>query len=375
MSYRINNKILIIGPVPPPYHGVSVVTVMILESKIRKKYEILHLDTSDRRSLTNIGKLDFPNILLTCKQLLNLCCVLHKYKPHVVYLPLCQTIKGLMRDVIFISLSKMKQAKIVIHLHGSYFRTLFDTTNMFGKFLINKICRAVSKSIVLGEGLRSIFENLIPDDRIVVIPNGIDDQYNEVHSKTFSANKDNHKKILYLSSLAEVKGYLDVINAIPDVVKDNGSTEFIFAGDYWNDTDKEISQRFIERNNLARNVNYVGIVTGYAKKELFLSSDIFVLPSYNEGQPLVILEAMASGLPIIATDTGAISDMVIDGENGFIVEKQRPDQIAEKIRLLLTDSNLRKRMGRKNRERYLKYYTKDKFISKLAETFKETLKT
>jgi len=150
--------------------------------------------------------------------------------------------------------------------------------------------------------------------------------------------------------------------------------KFIFAGELrCNQNEKNYISRFVDNNNLVSNIDYTGVVSGNKKKKLFLSSDIFVLPSHIDGQPLAILEAMAAGLPIITTDTGAIKEMVVNAENGFIVGMQNPKQIAQKVIKLLKNNYLRKQMGEKSRERFLKYYTKDKFIDKLSHVFESVL--
>jgi len=100
-------------------------------------------------------------------------------------------------------------------------------------------------------------------------------------------------------------------------------------------------------------------------------SDIFVFPpSAPEGHPWVIVEAMAAGLPVISTDQGAISESVLDGENGFIVDPDSPEQIAEKIALLVKNEKLRKEMGRRSREVYENNLTEEKMVSGLSESIR-----
>ena len=416
-------RIILIGPLPPPYIGPSVATKMILESYLNRQFRLLHLDTSDHRSVVSIGVLDVRNIYLAILHLLRIWAMLIKYSPRIVYIPICQTTRGYLRDTIFILLSKMFGARIIIHLRGGYFRRLYEDSSTFVKFVIKNSCKFVSRAIVLGESLRYIFEGLVPTESIVVVPNGIDSNYiteedlrkaqkdksrkSEIYSTTKSLNKTatqevtqlpddsvtkraketlgtrhyalcSEFRILFLSNLIISKGYFDVIKAIPIVTQlpNNTITEsnvkFIFAGDaYENEqANKQVSE-YIRENNLSPYVKFTGPIKGQEKKELLLSADIFVLPTYYpyEGQPWVIVEAMAAGLPIIATDHGCIKEMVIDNENGFVVEKQNPKQIAEKINLLLRDNDLRHRMGEKSRKRFLKYYTKDDFIDRLDKIF------
>lgn len=364
--------ILIVGPIPPPYHGVSMATDLILNSELRYKFKLVHLDISDRRSLLNIGRLDFKNILLAIVHILRLSLLLITRHPKIVYIPICQTISGYLRDLSFMILSKLFGARIIIHLHGGYFRELCEKSNFIFKFIIKLSLKFISKAIVLGDCLKYIFEGFVPASKIVVVRNGINDHYKEYFSRN-NPGLNKPIKIIYLSSLSKEKGYLDVIQAIPEVIKKYKNVKFIFAGEYWKKEDEIFAKNYISNNKLSSFIDHIGVVAGKEKFDLLLSSDIFVFPSYNEGQPFAIIEAMSAGLPIITTDTGAIKEMVIDGENGFIVEKQNPAQIAQKIIYLIENPDERMRMGQKSRERFLKYYTKDQFINGLAKVFEEVL--
>ena len=104
---------------------------------------------------------------------------------------------------------------------------------------------------------------------------------------------------------------------------------------------------------------------------------MFVLPTYYlpEGQPWVIVEAMAAGLPIIATAQGAIPESVIDEANGYLVPKQDPEALAEKMRSLILDSDLRAKMGKQSRIFYEKSFTEEVMIRSLSIVFRRVLST
>jgi glycosyltransferase involved in cell wall biosynthesis len=370
--------VLIIGPTPPPYMGPSVATKIIVESsELREKFNIIHLDTADRRSLTNIGKIDLGNIYLLILHLVRLLSLLIKFSPRLVYLPICQTVKGYLRDVAFMSVSRILGARIVIHLRGGYFRGLYRKANIWGKSLISVSMRIVARAIVLGQCLRSIFEGLVSDNHICVVPNGVEDMYSTHRfNKRGSAGDDKCVRVLFLSNLQESKGFIDILYAIPQIMKQYENVKFIFAGALREPEEimHEVTRHMQEQGCL-QHVIMLGSVAGEQKIELLESSDIFILPTYYkyEGQPWVIIEAMAAGLPIVTTDQGCIKEMVIDGENGFIIDKRKSEQIAEKIVVLLKDARLRGEMGEKSRERYLKSYTRTHFISCLAQVFQSVL--
>ena len=132
---------------------------------------------------------------------------------------------------------------------------------------------------------------------------------------------------------------------------------------------KEVEQYLENHPNVADHIDFLGIIEGEDKEVLLLQSDIFVFPTYYryEGQPAVVVEAMAAGLPIITTDQGGIRDMVIHGENGFFVEAQNPGSIAETALMLIENRKLRDQMRNTNRKRFKKDYTAETCFKSLCE--------
>ena len=131
-------------------------------------------------------------------------------------------------------------------------------------------------------------------------------------------------------------------------------------------------------NKYPEHIKYLGQITDIGKKFSILinETDIFVFPSWYpvEGQPLVIIEAMQCGLPIISTkNCGAIEETVIDGYNGILVEKKNVKQLVNAIEVLIKDEQLRKRMGENSRKLYEENYRPEKHIEKFKEIIKSVL--
>jgi glycosyltransferase involved in cell wall biosynthesis len=364
-------NILLIGSIPPPYYGVSIINKTILDSLFSDHFNIKHFDISHHKQLYAVERINFRNIFITLRQIITLPSFISQFQPQIIYLPICQTIRGLFRDMLFIIIARFFHAKVLIHLHGSYLGELYDKANILGKYIIKLICNNILRVIVLDDSLINILKGLIPNNKIRVIQNGIPDLFPD---NKYNRSMNKHVQILYLSALARVKGYNDLVNAIPMVINKEKDIKIVCAGYEWGNTkDAENTKKFIAYNGLLPYIEHMPPIFGIEKNNLFMTSDIFVLPSYKEGQPLVILDAMSAGLPIIATDVGAIKSMVVDGENGFIVDLGNPKQIANKILFLIENPKIRAQMGKKSRERYLKYYTKEKFINGMQHVFEEVL--
>jgi glycosyltransferase involved in cell wall biosynthesis len=122
-------------------------------------------------------------------------------------------------------------------------------------------------------------------------------------------------------------------------------------------------------------VTFTGPVGAAEKARILASSDIFCLPSFypQEGQPLVIIEAMAASLPVVSTMWRGIPETVVDGETGFLVETARPDLVAEKLTALALDPDTRRTLGQNGRARYERLYTQEAFGRRMLEALRPFL--
>jgi glycosyltransferase involved in cell wall biosynthesis len=135
------------------------------------------------------------------------------------------------------------------------------------------------------------------------------------------------------------------------------------AGSWMSDETRATTLQHMARLGLEGAVRFPGVVTGADKTELLLGTDVLVFPGVQaEGQPYVILEAMAAGAAVVSTPKGAIEDMVADGETGFIVPAESPAAIADAVARLLDDAPLRRRFGAAGRARYLERFTDERVL-------------
>ena len=361
-------RILIIGAIPPPYMGPTVATELILNSKLKNEFDLMHLDASDHRDLSTLNVADLWNFLLAFKHYLMLVGLILSHWPALIYTPICQTTLGYFRDAPFILIGKIFHRKILCHLRGGNFRNWYSSSSALTQWFVRRVHSFVDGQIVLGKRLRNLFEGILPDKKIFVVPNG-----KNIYLNRLGKENTNKIRILFLSNFIREKGILDVLNSIPNVFHHESRVEFIFAGD-WFDRGTKIEVENFVKNNEELPIQIKGAIFGQEKVDLLSSCDIFVFAPYSsEGHPWVIIEAMATGLPIITTDQGAITESVKDGVNGFIVEKRNPQQIAEKIKFLIDHPEIRKKMGEESRRLYLENFTEEKMIERLSYAFHTVL--
>ena len=151
-------------------------------------------------------------------------------------------------------------------------------------------------------------------------------------------NFDKRKNLVgYIGRLTKAKGVLDFVQAIPMVLKKEDEIKFVIGGD--GNLFNEIKE-FIDKNRLSDKVELTGWIPNDKLPDYLNELKLVILPSYTEGLPNLLLEAMACGTPALATPVGAIPDMITDGETGFIVENNSPECIAENVIRALEYPNL-----------------------------------
>ena len=140
---------------------------------------------------------------------------------------------------------------------------------------------------------------------------------------------------------------------------------------------KNIENKFykiLDKNNLNNNVRYLGYLTGENKEKIFHESDIFIYPSYKEGCPTAVIEALASGCFVISTDVAALKEVINDGENGFIVRKNNSKDIMKKIEYVLKNYDIIFEKSKSIKEEALKRYESRIIIDHIHGTYLELLR-
>jgi glycosyltransferase involved in cell wall biosynthesis len=263
----------------------------------------------------------------------------------------------------------MLQVKIIFHLHGKGIKK--NAANSWFKKKLYKWVFKKTNVICLSKSLIADLANYISSTPYIV-PNGIRFQQKLNHFN--HSHLESVPQILFLSNYIESKGILILINALNILNQQGFKFNARLVGAPFN-----LSIEFLENLVLEYHLSELVAVTGPVyddqKIEEFQRADIFVFPTYyeNEAFPLVILEALQFGLPVISTFEGGIPDIVIDGESGLLVEAQNTTMLAQKIAILLADKNLRTKMGEMGYNRFMNNYTQSHFESNLVRTFRTIL--
>ncbi len=212
---------------------------------------------------------------------------------------------------------------------------------------------------------RKELEALIPREKCLVIPNGAD-------SEVFYPAPQKKSKTplaLYVGRIDPEKEIGVLLEAAEKILKEK-KIKFIFAGP------GKLLDSFreqVKEEGLEDPIFFIGPARGKKLTDLYQRAWFFWTASQVESQGIVILEALASGLPVIASRAGGIPEMVVDGENGFLVEKQKPDDYAKKALTIINDSKLREKLS-KNAISSVRKFDQKKMFGKYVSTYKDLLR-
>ena len=215
------------------------------------------------------------------------------------------------------------------------------------------------------------------DHKPYIVPYGIVVNHNDDDQERRDQTKGKNKGIpvvLYLSNYIRSKGVLDLIDALKIIYEQGIDFRARLVGAPGDLSIEELKEN-LRRHGLEKVIEVVGPRYNSDKFTEYENADIFVFPTYyrNEAFPVVNLEAMQFGLPIISTTEGGIPDMLKDGESGYVITSQQPAQLASMISTLLKDEELRISMGRSNRQRFKNYFTLDHFLTNIHKVFDDIL--
>jgi glycosyltransferase involved in cell wall biosynthesis len=191
----------------------------------------------------------------------------------------------------------------------------------------------------------------VPEEKITIIPNGIDFQsYLRKHNKTTFKKRFNLKEnvILFVGAIRQEKGLFYLLRSIPNILKEFPQTSFVLIGKDWGF--KKTLLREGKRLGIANSIHFLGSVKTSLLREALGCCDVFVNPSAYESFSIVLLEAKASGKPVVATKVGGIPYVVTDKKEGFLVNYGDHKELANAIITLLGDPELRNEMGANGRQ-------------------------
>ena len=357
MLSRTDAKILMVGPDRSLKGGIVSVVNGYYEAGLNDRCAMFEYQGTGvgRNVLTK--SLAFTGALLSYKRLLGNFDIIHL---HI-------SAKGSFeRKAIMASLAKLSGKKVILHEHSGKFAHDFESGSRSYRDRVRSVFNGADRVVVLSEEWHDYFaENVVKDrDKLVVLHNGV-----SVPAKPCSPGLN--QNVLFLGRLDENKRPDMLMEASRDVLKESPDMQLFFGGD----GDLGHYEIIAKELGIADRCEFVGWVTGEKKEELFSRSGIFCLPSKYEAMPMSVMEAMAHGLPVVATRVGGVPQLIEDGADGVLIDVDDVESLGKSLRQLMGSAGERTRLGAVAREKIRRKFSEESTVNSMIDIYQELLRS
>lgn len=350
-------KVLMVGNDISVKGGITSVIKQLLNYKWKSKNISMHFIP------TYIESSNFKKYIFFLISYIRIYFFIKKESPNILHIHM--SYKGsFFRAYLIYLLCKKYKISVIVHLHGSKFKKWYDLCNNKTRLKIRKFLREVSAVIVLGDNWNKVIKKIEPNTRTLILSNTVKVSRKRVEWRS-------PFNIIYLGVLIKRKGIFDLLAAISKVKNDGfEKINCIIAGS--GKEEKKLKERVSELN-LEDCVTFTGWIAGENKKKLLLKSQMMILPSYNEGLPISILEAISVGMPVIATKVGDISSAVIDGKNGFLFVPGDVNKLTEDIETIIQNKKLYSKMVTYSKKIAVDNFSDSQYFTRICDLYKSVI--
>ncbi len=352
------HKVVLFGPSLDAVSGVSTHVRMLFASDLARDYELLHFQVgSEGRREGALQKI--MRFTLSPFQLV---LFLVRTGAEVVHLNASLDQKAYWRDLVYAMVARALGRRVVSQIHGGampqdFFRSNAILTWVLRRFLVKSDVVTVLSSAELA-AYRAFDERI----RVHLVPNAIDPAGFAGCVRTHNTNAP--LKLVYVGRLVRAKGLFEVIEAMRELKRAGREFSLSIAGD---GPDQRALMEFSKRAGLGDSIRFLGRVLDADKWRLWFDSDVFVFPSYMEGLPYSLLEAMAAGCVPITTPVAAIPDVMRNRVHGLFIPVRNASALALAVAQLDDDRAGLRQMAEEARRRALEHYT----LTRLADDFRK----
>lgn len=315
--------VIILGPHRDAVSGVSTHLNLLLESSLAEEHEMVHFQVGsegrNEGALARLLRLVSSPFAFFATILFRQACVVHintSLNPRAYW-----------RDLAYLWIAKLLRARVLYQIHGGALPQQFFAGSALLTAFLRWTLNTPDVVVVLAQVELNAYQRFVPEQYVVLMPNGIDCRpYAQV--PTVRSRPESALRLLYIGRLAREKGLYEIFQGLRLAHELGIDARLTVAGA---GPEESRLRRYAQALGIASRITFAGPVFGEDKVKLFAGADVMLLPSYSEGLPYALLEAMAAGIPVIATPVGAIPDVVSHGTHGYLVAVRDGKAIAEAI--------------------------------------------
>lgn len=361
-------KIALVSPLPPPYGGIANWSLIVNEYASRvDDVDLIQINTAPKKRGLD-GRTLWDRVVVQGLAMFShkrqLKAAIKKEKIDVVHITTSGRL-AIIRDILLLKVAKKRGVRSVYHIHfGRVPQMVQGATNEWK--LMKKALLLSDQVIAIDKSTYNSIKEVLPSVDACYLPNPFDLKRLEAEMEEFGAISEPKKEISYLGWVIKTKGIEELLEGWGEISGKYLDWSLRIVGPYAKEYLQELRQRYPMGQ-----VVFEGEKSHEDAMRIVASSSIFILPSYTEGFPNVILEAMALEKPIIATSVGAIPDM-LDG-CGTVIPPQSSSAVSSSIEELINSPDVCRELAKKGREKLLVNYTAEKVFSEYESIWSELI--
>lgn len=351
------SRVLLVGRGPPERGGIAAYMLGILNGPLAAEHDIDLLNLTPAGP-PQAGQLTGANVRRTIHDARE---VFTRAKDRDLVHIHTALVPGvtLLRAALLVGAARLRRRKVILHVHSG--KVQLWLTGVRKKMVVRLLLRPASIVVAVSHGALEALRPVVRKDRLTLIENGVD-----VDTFGPPGPRNDPPKILYVGLLTPRKGVVDLIDA-SDVLRARGiAHELVLVG---GTPDEGTAEEREVREAAAGKATVLGSRPHEAMPDIYRDADMFCLPSWWEAMPLTLLEAMATGLPCVATEVGDIPRMIEDGESGKLVAPKDPVRLADALERVLADLDGDRRLGEAARTRVKVDFSLEKNATALARLY------
>jgi len=340
---------------------MATVISSLMDSPLASTCRLMVIDTAKR---TEEDRGVWAGIAYQLKLLWRLVSAIRRIRAQIVHIHTCSGFT-FWRDVLHMMAARIMVCRVVWHIHGGFFDRFVAAMSPLCACLYRCVLRNSDAVIVLSSHWRRCLDTTARNVHWRVVANG-------TSVPTHSCTPSCHTAFLFIGNISFDKGVAELIQAFARLRSGDIPCKLLLVGS------QPASGEFvslIRSLKCADDIEMPGVLEGLQKRQAFEAAGCFVLPSKAEGLPMAMLEAMACGLPVIATSVGGIPEAVTDGQEGYLVPPQDVDTLADRMSRLATDAGLREQMGRKARKRVVTEFSLGEACDRILDVYQSILRS
>lgn len=362
-------RVVFAATVPPPVGGIAVQTRDLLGSRLPALVDLTFVDTQQSGESSNSGQFTASNVANGVRHVASFARAVRRTRPHIAHIVTAYGL-SLLKHSLCVFIARAAGARVIVAPRFSLAKLVTPSSSAVWRTYLLFTLRRCDALVVLSEEWLQL-KTLLPGCPLYLLPNAINlEPYLQIRLR--DQRQANPVSILYLGHIGREKGTYDLIEAARLLRDRLGASSFRLdiVGEEQVPGDIQQLNGLIEAYQLASCVRIAPPAYGADKIAWLAQADVLVLPSYHEGLPISLIEAMAAGLAVIGTSVGGIPDLITHEDNGLLVPPGDPAALASALAGLIQNGEQRCVLGARARERACAHHDIEHYAGELAEIYR-----